>query len=478
VLGEGPEETTAAAPPAGGQSSQSAQSQQIDYEGAGKRLMDACVSDASNNTARLDRDKSDWLNLLFDRGGPDNHYVIWDAGTNRWVTRGTDPKKGGLPEWMPRPVTNLMANKCDGIAAILNQSDPSKTCKPNTDDDEDLATAEVAENAIPVLLDEIDYDGLKPLINRQVTLTDKVAIILYYDNDKKYGTQQVLGQQCAACLGGGADDAVWLPQELPQESPDACPNCGGPLEDAVHPQTGEPMGVEMPIGKLCASFHSSFAFSLPRSAKSHRADKNPWILFHDRYAWEDAIREFPDAADKLKEKSGWKSGGALQRQYADAMSRLTGPRTTRENTGSDGKADGPVLYRLYHDPIDDGEYSFPEGFYGVMLNGELIHAGPLEFTRRLDTGQQRPFKNVLVRTFRATPGSPYGKPPADDLVPLQYSRNLLEALLLAPSCCTTRRRARSCRSPSRSRSRSPARPAKRSRSARRPPARSRRRRRA
>jgi hypothetical protein len=428
--GEGPE--TAAATPqlADASSSRVSKPQQIDYDGAGKRLMDACVQDASNNTARLDRDKSDWLNLLFDRGGPDNQYVIWDAGTNRWVTRGTDPKKGGLPEWMPRPVTNLMANKCDGVAAILNQSDPSKLCKPNTDDDEDLATAEVAENAIPVLLDEIDYDGLKPIINRQITLTDKVAIIVHYDNDEKHGTADIQGLQCLDCLGSGADEAVFLPQDLPEDAPDECPNCGGPLEPAVNPQTGMPIGTTMPIGKMCASFHPGFAFSLPRSAKSHRADKNPWVLFHDRYAWEEASREFPEAADKLKDKGGWK-GNALQRQYADAMSKLTGPRTTRENAGSDGKADGPVLYRLYHDPIDDGEYYFPEGFYGVMLNGELIHKGPLEYQQRLHTGEKRPFKNVIIRTFRATPGSPYGKPPADDLVPLQYSRNLLEALLLA-----------------------------------------------
>jgi hypothetical protein len=159
---EEPETTSAA--PADAVDSQSKEEKQVDYDpqGAPKRLMEKCVKDASNNTARLDRDRQDWLNLLFDRGGPDNQYVIWDAGTNRWVTRGTDPKKGGLPEWMPRPVTNLFANKIDGIVAILNQSDPAQLWKPNTDDDDDLATADVCDDAIPVLREEIDYDSSTP----------------------------------------------------------------------------------------------------------------------------------------------------------------------------------------------------------------------------------------------------------------------------------------------------------------------------
>jgi hypothetical protein len=289
-------ETTAPAPADLADSTSKTADRQVDYsrDGAAARLMEKCVTDASNNTARQERDRQDWLNLLFDRGGPDNQYVIWDAGTNRWVTRGTDPKKGGLPEWMPRPVTNLFANKLDGIVSLLNQSDPAQLWKPNSEDDDDLATADVCTDAIPVLLDEIDYDQLKTDINRQIALTDKIAIILYYDNDEKYGTADVRALQCLACAEDpSAEESLFLPQDLPDDEPDTCPNCGGPLEDAIDPRTKQPIGVAYPIGRMCASFHPSFEFSLPRSARSHRADKNPWILFHARAAWEDALANSP-----------------------------------------------------------------------------------------------------------------------------------------------------------------------------------------
>lgn len=426
-------ETTVADDAAAEVSSQSKPTREADYSltGAAKALTDKCVKDASNNTARLDRDRADWLNLLFDRGGAEHQYVIWDAGTNRWVTRGSDPKKGGLPEWMPRPVTNLYSNKIDGIAALLNQSEPAQIWKPNTDDDEDLATAELCDNALPVLRDEIDYDTLRTDINRQITLTDKVAIILYYDNDEKHGTQSILALQCETCARDPeADESYFLPMDLPEDAPGTCPNCQGPLVEAVDPRTNEAIGVDYPIGRMCASFHPSFEFSLPRSAKSHRADKNPWILFHARYAWEEAAREFPEHIAKLKDKGGWQSS-SLQRQYADAARRLSSPRSAQGVAADGSQNDGPVLYRLYHDPIEDNESYFPQGLYTVMLNDELIEAGPLPFKQTLPTGQDRYFKNVLTRTYRPTPGSPYGKPPADDLVPLQYTRNLLEALLLS-----------------------------------------------
>jgi hypothetical protein len=436
-------------------SARSSTAKRVDYDlqGPAKALMDRCVKDAESNTARLDRDRQDWLNLLFDRGGPDNQYVIWDAGANRWVTRGTDPKKGGLPEWMPRPVTNLFANKLDGVISILNQSDPAQLWKPNTDDDEDLATADICDDAVPVLREEIDYAQLRTDINRQIALTDKVALILYYDNDEQYGTQDINALQCtnpncaeyalpmdledqepeASALGADAEFTdAGMAGVMGTETGPTCPECGSPMTEAVDPRTGGPIGVTYPVGKMCASFHASFEFSLPRSARSHRADKNPWILFHTRYAWEEAIKEFPKFKDQLKDRTGWKSSG-VQRHYADAMRRLSSPRSSAQSgvAGGQRQDDGPVIYRLYHDPINDDEFSFPQGLYAVMLNDQLVEAGPLSFKYTLPTGQDRYFKNVITRTFRPTPGNPHGKPPADDMVSLQYTRNLLEALLMA-----------------------------------------------
>jgi len=83
------------------------------------------------------------------------------------------------------------------------------------------------------------------------------------------------------------------------------------------------------------------------------------------------------------------------------------------------------VFRLQHDPIEDDDYTFPEGLYAVMINEEVIECGPL----LVKDDEGRHIKSVLIRTFAQAPGSPFNKPPADDMVPLQYWRNLIESLL-------------------------------------------------
>src|SRR5262249_19611145 len=153
----------------------------INYtDGKAKSLMDRCIKDARQNQARLDRDRQDWQNLLFNRGGQ-NQWSVYDRATNSYVPRGTDPQQSGLPEWVPRPRTTLFRTKIDGIVSLLNQSDPAKLWSPSTDDDRDRATAEVAGDADPVLLEEIGYAKLRPQLNKLATLTNGALLTAWYD---------------------------------------------------------------------------------------------------------------------------------------------------------------------------------------------------------------------------------------------------------------------------------------------------------
>lgn len=417
------------------------------------RLVRHCINDASNNTARLARDRQDYQNLLYDRGGPENQYIVWDRGTNRYVERGTDPKKGGLPEWMPRPVTPLMRNKCNGIISQLNNANPAQVWSPATDDDEDLATAEVCNDALPVLLEEIDYpESLKGEINRTVVLTDKIAVLYYYDNDEKYGTEEQPAFQCPSCqqyyllheliepeapepdaaLDPLADPlaADPLAAEAPVEDvPGLCPHCDTPVVQAQDPMNGMALGMPLPIGKICTRQFNSFEFSLPSSARSHRTDKNPWWLGHTRYSWEDFQAQWPEHASLKESRESGTAMSQTQRHFADSVRKLAGPRAVQETQGGAGGRyeDGPVVYVCLHDPITTKDHQFPQGLMAYVVGDTVLQAGPLDFT----DGKGRPFKNVATRTFIPSAGSQFGHPPADDLVPMQYQRNLLEALLMA-----------------------------------------------
>jgi hypothetical protein len=119
-----------------------------------------------------------------------------------------------------------------------------------------------------------------------------------------------------------------------------------------------------------------------------------------------------------------------QQAYADQMRDLSAPVTAAgDHVGGASTPSGPVIWRLWHDPIDDDDFFFPDGVFLTVLEGQEQEDGVLDFTPlpfKDNSGQC--FKNVLIRQFAAGPGSQFGKPPADDLAPLQVQLNLALSL--------------------------------------------------
>lgn len=387
-------------------------------------LLERCQQNARANTARQARDRADLENLKMNRGGEANQWIVWDGSANTYVERPYDGA-AGLPQWFPRPTSNFLATQIDGVSAVLNQSQAPRNWYPTRDDDKSRATADVCEIADPVLLDEIDYPhSLRPRLNKLCALTNAAAIVLTYDNDPKWGMEELPILQCAQC------QEYVDPQDAPNEE-DPCPSCGGgPLDFAVHPRSNMPITQPYPKGKLDAELVTSFELSIPKEASSAHEDKLPWVSTHSRWQIEDAMSRFPKLTKRLAHDRAGKSGGgkATEQLYADNLRNLSAPVGDQRSmqTANGGSAVGPVIWRLWHDPIDDDDFYFPEGLYLVALDGEdlVLESSPLPFK----DDEDRPFKNVMIRQWTQSPGSAWGKPPADDLVPLQKQLNLAQAL--------------------------------------------------
>jgi hypothetical protein len=388
-------------------------------------LLERCQKNARSNTARQPRDRADLWNLKLHKGGEANHWVVWDNSSGTYIERPTSGD-AGLPSWFHRATTNHFANKIDGIAAILNQSQPAKNWYATKTDDESRAAAEVCEMADPVLLDEIDYShNLRPRLNKLVTLTNAAALVITYDNDPKWGEDQLPILQCTQC------QQFVSPMDAPNPD-DPCPECGGgPLTWANHPQTGLPLGVPYPKGRLSGELVSSFEFSLPKSATVAHEDFNPWVSTHQRWATEDAISRWPKLKALLDAKDTTKGGAGRSnhQSYADQMHGMSAPVSQPGDHVGSTTPSGPVIWRLWHDPIDDDDFCYPDGLFVTVLEGQenvdgVLDEGPLPFK----DGDGRPFKNVVIRQFVAGAGSQFGKPPGDDLAPLQQQLNLALSL--------------------------------------------------
>lgn len=402
---------------------------QVDYEGPkAKQLAEACIAAIRSDQARLDRDKADWLNILGFHGGVDNWWVTWDQVDNLWRRIPDDDSEYGLPAEVPRQASNLYRRKLEGIAAILNQSEPAQEWRPSRDDDASRATADIIDDVLPVLRDECGYDqGDRQLINLHVCLTDKIGYEIYFDNDEKYGTEMIQGLSCPQCGWKG------MPMELEHaddEESAACPQCGAPaseLEPMINPLTAEPMGVHYPKGKICGRVIPSFEISLPPSARECRTRKVPFLVTHTWMAREDAMRMYPQKARQIRAAKAEMAAANSSAQYASAVRNISSPHAAARGVMPQTH-DALVVWRIVHDPIEDEQegYSFPEGLDVVMIGGDVIDAGPLP----LKDDQGQPIKPIALRQYVAAPGSPFGIPPADDLGVLQRQRNLLETLLI------------------------------------------------
>jgi hypothetical protein len=389
----------------------------INYREHGLKLANRCIERARTNSVRKARDRRDWQNCLMYHPG-ESQWMIWDGQGDRFVPRGTDPELGGIPAWVPRCSSNVFGNKIDGIAAILNQSEPAKETGPGSDDDADRAAAEVAKEAIPVLFKEIGYERDRAQIHKLITLTSIVGYLVYCDNDVAHGTapQEVVLQQCQDC------QQLYLPHDV-IASGEECPDCGGETQDAIDPRTGMPVveTVDLPKGKMCGEIINNGELSLPDGARVADANRLPYILAHTRMATESIFRAWPNAKEILGDlKGGDRSRGDDFATYADALNGLVGGAVN----SNDAAKRGPVVYRLWHDPIEDDDYYLPHGLYIVLVDDQVLHAGPLPFKDE----DGRYIKNIQLRQFVAGTGSAYGKPPADELVPLQIQRNIVESL--------------------------------------------------
>lgn len=397
---------------------------------------DRVQKDVKANTPRKARDRADLQALQFYRGGEDNQWTVWDPQAQNYVPR---PTGGGddaaLPEWFFKATSNHYATKIDGICSILNQSQPAQEITPERDEDKDRAAAEVAEAALPVLYAEAGYEAVRPQINKLVTLTNGVAVHVYYDTDDRWGTE---GMPVLQCRNPDCQQ-LFEPHEVDEDEP--CPECGatagptgGPATDfatwpAGHPQAGQPMMTDEPTGKICMRVLTSFEWSVPRSARELHEERVGWIAGHGRMDRNEILALWDKARAKLGPDADKAEGVANMQSvaYADRMRSLSAPGVgdDRPSASPNNAQTGPVVWMVWADPVDDDDFYFPDGLYAVMLEDELVlENGPLP----LKDDKGRPVKNVLLRSFQATPGSAWGKPPADDLVPLQKQFNLCLAL--------------------------------------------------
>lgn len=307
---------------------------------------------------------------------------------------------------IPRPVTNRYAPTCNTIIAALSRFDPRIMIAPQTDSQEDIKTAQVANRVVKTIENEVHFDRLKAELLPWLVLTGIAYLITGVDmtSGKK---QEKISMECPQC---GYTDT----RDMQEEHGD-CPQCwegehlSVRLRDVVDEKTGAPKVVEEAVGKLVCEV------------------ANPLQMFVD-YRITDTqdqqtiIRIQPKAVEWLKAHYPAQSEqiDANKRRELNTrmLSSLSGYFSGSVESAQEETAD---VVEAWHKPCKE----YPNGYY-TAYTGEGVFLELREFPFRTKAGEC--FYPIARFLYDRLPGSYLGRTPAFDLIEKQKTRNRVEAI--------------------------------------------------
>ena len=377
-------------------------------ETALKKLFKACREQAFDQRWLYER--LWWRNILYIL----NRQWIWYNPTrSAWQDK-------RMAKWVPRPVTNKLAEGIQTMRAMFNSVELGVKCRPNGDDPADVQTAETADRMAPALDDEHGWKNVFHQGDFYLTVLGGVFYHPWFDKRQEHGVVLVPYEKCMACGTVTAPDAI-------ADAGQVCPACGqNSFETAVDEQ-GQPVGMEYSVGRGRTDICSYLEIGLP-PGYSEFADA-PWVL---RMRWrtkEWYEKNHPDIAKTLHfDKNPTERSLQLLRAVA-AQSDIQGATIGAYGTEA-AQSEGIVEYELWHKPTptyakglllrvvgDTGQEKI------LTLPDEQI-PGPLPNT----TAQGQPWFPWVHVPYEQIGGRIWGRAPMDIAIQKQDQINQLDSM--------------------------------------------------
>lgn len=200
-----------------------------------------------------------WRNLLYALG---RQWIFFNIQRGAWQDK-------RMQKWIPRPVTNKIAETTDAMRAVFQSVDLTLKCRPLSDDPSDTQTAFIAENLAPALHEEHDMDFRLFEADFWSILTGNAFLHPWFDTRAEHGMLLVPFEKCLAC------QQTFTPDKI-KAAGDRCPNCGQQQFEQAMDASGQPVGNEYPIGRGTTDVCSPFEIGFPGGYTSF--DDVPFII--------------------------------------------------------------------------------------------------------------------------------------------------------------------------------------------------------
>jgi hypothetical protein len=332
-----------------------------------------------------------------------------------------------LQKWIPRPVTNKMAETLQAIRTNLGAINLTVNVRPAGDSTESIAAAEIANQMAPMIHEEHMMDQVMREADGWFVTTGNACLQVSWDKDSRFNKVFVPHEQCGQC------GYVATPQDVVGAG-HHCPQCGSTnLQKAMGPPgpdgKPQPIGEFVSFGKGKTTALSPFEYAIPPNVT--RFDELPYII---RMRWRDK-HWFEANRPELVHKIVWEKSPndrSLQIFKSLALTNDVGTGTQFNTLGAAGFAstEGITEYELWMRPTPD----FPEGLIMrvagdkdplVLEVPEENIPGPLPY-KDIEGNYVWPFMHAQYENMG---GRLYGRSALSPLVQKQDQLNQLDSLV-------------------------------------------------
>ena len=278
----------------------------------------------------------EWLRDLYYIAN--RQWISFHPSRREWVDK-------RLPKWIPKPVTNKIAETVQAIRTTLGAISLSVVVRPVAHDAKSIAAAEIADKMCPLIHEEHTMNQVMREADFWLIATGNACLQVSWDTDTRFNRTFIPHEQCVQC------SSVLSPKAI-VDARNSCPACMGTQFQPAKDPAGKPVGEYVAFGKGKTTALSPFEYAFAPNVT--RFDELPYII---RMRWRDRgyyEENHPDLVHKIVwEKSP--TDRSLQLFKSLALSNDVGTGTQMAYLGSTGAAtvEGITEYELWEHPTNE-----------------------------------------------------------------------------------------------------------------------------
>lgn len=288
----------------------------------------------------------EWLRDLYYVAN--RQWIFFQPATREWIDK-------RLQKWIPRPVTNKIAETLQAIRTNLGAINLAVTVRPVGDDTQSIGAAEIADQMSPLIHEEHLMNQVMREADFWFIATGNACLQISWDRDTRFNRTFIQNETCVAC------GASFPPDQISAHG-NTCPTCNNPSFTPTIDAAGKPQGQWISFGRGKTTALSPFEWAVPSNIT--RFDELPYLIrlrWRDKHYYE---ANLPDLVPKITwERSPSDRSLQIFKSLALTNDVGTGSHFAYLGSAASHTVEGITEYELWLKPTPE----FPRGLLARFI---------------------------------------------------------------------------------------------------------------